>query len=49
MPGLEGEIVPNAHHIAAMAKPDEVNERIIQFLQRRALPASAAVESIHFR
>jgi pimeloyl-ACP methyl ester carboxylesterase len=34
MPGLEGAIVPDADHIAAMAQPDDVNERIIQFLQR---------------
>jgi pimeloyl-ACP methyl ester carboxylesterase len=34
MPGLEGDIVPDADHIAAMAQPDDVNERIIRFLQR---------------
>jgi pimeloyl-ACP methyl ester carboxylesterase len=34
MPTLEGEIVPNAHHIAAMARPGEINALIIQFLQR---------------
>jgi pimeloyl-ACP methyl ester carboxylesterase len=34
MPGLEGAIVPEADHIAAMAQPDDVNERIIRFLQR---------------
>ncbi|MGO9934923.1 MAG: alpha/beta fold hydrolase [Steroidobacteraceae bacterium] len=34
LPGLTGAIVPNADHIAAMAQPDDVNERIIQFLQR---------------
>jgi pimeloyl-ACP methyl ester carboxylesterase len=32
MPGLEGAIVPDADHIAAMAQPDDVNARIIQFL-----------------
>jgi len=32
MPQLEGGIVKNAHHIAAMAQPDVVNERIIRFL-----------------
>jgi pimeloyl-ACP methyl ester carboxylesterase len=37
MPGLEGAIVPNADHIAAMAQPDDVNERIIRFLQAGAL------------
>jgi pimeloyl-ACP methyl ester carboxylesterase len=33
MPGLEGEIVPGAHHLAAMAQPDAVNARIVNFLQ----------------
>jgi pimeloyl-ACP methyl ester carboxylesterase len=34
MPTLEARIIPGAYHIAAMAKPDEVNARIIEFLQR---------------
>lgn len=34
MPGIEADIVPDAHHIAAMAKPDDINARIRQFLQR---------------
>ncbi len=33
MPGLEGEIVLGAHHLAAMAQPDAVNARIAEFLQ----------------
>lgn len=33
MPGLEGEIVLGAHHLAAMAQPDAVNARIVDFLQ----------------
>ncbi len=33
MPGLHVALVPNADHIAAMAQPDAVNQRIIQFLQ----------------
>ena len=33
MPGLEGEIVPGAHHLAAMAQPDAVNARIVDFLK----------------
>ena len=33
MPGLEGEIVADAHHLAAMAQPDAVNARIVDFLQ----------------
>jgi pimeloyl-ACP methyl ester carboxylesterase len=32
MPGLEGAIVPDADHIAAMAQPDDVNARILSFL-----------------
>jgi pimeloyl-ACP methyl ester carboxylesterase len=36
MPRLEGAIVPDADHIAAMAQPRDVNERIIGFLQRNA-------------
>jgi pimeloyl-ACP methyl ester carboxylesterase len=33
MPALEGEIVHNAYHLAAMAQPDVVNARIIAFLE----------------
>jgi pimeloyl-ACP methyl ester carboxylesterase len=33
VPGLQGAVVPDADHIAAMAQPDEVNARIIGFLQ----------------
>jgi pimeloyl-ACP methyl ester carboxylesterase len=33
LPGLTGSIIQNADHIAAMAQPDDVNGRIIQFLQ----------------
>ena len=33
MPRLEGAIVPGADHIAAMAQPDDVNQRIIAFLE----------------
>ena len=33
MPGLEGEIVLGAHHLAAMSQPDVVNARIVDFLQ----------------
>jgi len=32
MPGLEGAVVPDADHIAAMAQPDDVNARIVRFL-----------------
>jgi pimeloyl-ACP methyl ester carboxylesterase len=34
MPRLEAEIVRGAHHLAAMAQPDAVNTRIIQFIGR---------------
>jgi pimeloyl-ACP methyl ester carboxylesterase len=33
MPSLKGAIVPDADHIAAMAQPDDVNARILTFLQ----------------
>jgi pimeloyl-ACP methyl ester carboxylesterase len=33
MPGLEGEIVPGTHHLAAKAQPDAVDARIVDFLQ----------------
>jgi len=36
MPGLQGAIVPNADHIAAMAQPDDVNARITGFLRSEA-------------
>jgi pimeloyl-ACP methyl ester carboxylesterase len=38
MPQLEGALVPNADHIAAMAQPDDVNARILEFLQRGRAP-----------
>ena len=36
MPGLAGAIVPGADHIAAMAQADDIDERIIRFLQQSA-------------
>ncbi|WP_242108263.1 alpha/beta fold hydrolase [Luteimonas aquatica] len=33
MPALEGAIVADADHIAAMAQPEDVNERILRFLR----------------
>jgi pimeloyl-ACP methyl ester carboxylesterase len=33
MPGLSGAIIPGAPHLAAMARPDDVNERIIRFIR----------------
>jgi pimeloyl-ACP methyl ester carboxylesterase len=35
MPSLEAHMIPGAHHMAAMAKPAEVNALIIQFLGSR--------------
>jgi pimeloyl-ACP methyl ester carboxylesterase len=34
MPGLSGAVIPHAHHLAALASPDEVNARILEFLKR---------------
>jgi pimeloyl-ACP methyl ester carboxylesterase len=39
MPGLSGAVIPNAPHLAGMAQPELVNERIIRFLRGIALPA----------
>lgn len=38
MPKLEGALVPDADHIAAMAQPDDVNRRILDFLERGRTP-----------
>ncbi|UJB19758.1 MULTISPECIES: alpha/beta fold hydrolase [Lysobacter] len=35
MPALETAVVADADHVAAMAQPDEVNARILRFLQPR--------------
>ena len=32
MPGLSGAIIPNAHHLAALACPHDVSSRILRFL-----------------
>ena len=32
LPGLQGAVVPDADHIAAMAQPEDVNRRILDFL-----------------
>jgi pimeloyl-ACP methyl ester carboxylesterase len=42
MPSLEAEMVPNAYHLTAMARPDEVNVRIIRFLA----PAAALRDDV---
>lgn len=36
MPGLRGDIIPNAHHLAALARPGDVNRRILEFLRQDA-------------
>jgi hypothetical protein len=33
LPGLQGAVIQDADHIAAMAQPDEVNARILAFLR----------------
>jgi len=33
MPGLAGAVIADAPHLAAMAQPEEVNERIVRFLR----------------
>jgi pimeloyl-ACP methyl ester carboxylesterase len=32
MPGLTGAVIADAHHIAALAQPEDVNRRILEFL-----------------
>jgi len=32
MPGLTGAVIADAHHLAALAQPEEVNRRILDFL-----------------
>lgn len=33
MPALRCAVVPNADHVAAMAQPEDVNGRIVEFLR----------------
>jgi pimeloyl-ACP methyl ester carboxylesterase len=42
MPGLSGAIIPNAHHLGALAQPEDVNDRILRFLAAGASAASLA-------
>jgi hypothetical protein len=44
MPQLKGAIIKGADHIAAMAQPHDVNERIIRFLQRGPTAGNPAGE-----
>lgn len=39
MPGLQGAIVPGAHHLAAMADPEFVNSAIVRFFRTAAARA----------
>jgi pimeloyl-ACP methyl ester carboxylesterase len=32
MPGLTGAVIADAHHLAALAQPEDVNRRILEFL-----------------
>jgi pimeloyl-ACP methyl ester carboxylesterase len=32
IPGVEIEIIPDAHHITALAQPEKFNQRILQFI-----------------
>jgi hypothetical protein len=34
MPRLEVDLVPEAHHIAALAQPERVSRRILEFVDR---------------
>lgn len=36
MPGLTGAVITDAHHIAALAQPEDVNRRILEFLDAGA-------------
>ena len=42
MPGLAGAVIPNAAHLASMAQPEDVNERIVRFLRGIAMRSEAA-------
>lgn len=46
MPGLSGAIVPNAHHLAALARPHDVNRRILRFLQADESTSVGAPRSV---
>jgi pimeloyl-ACP methyl ester carboxylesterase len=39
MPGLTGAVIADAHHLAALAQPEDVNRRILEFLGARACPS----------
>ena len=36
MPGLTGAVIADAHHLAALAQPEDVNRRILRFLRAGA-------------
>jgi pimeloyl-ACP methyl ester carboxylesterase len=31
IPNVEFEVIPSAHHITALANPEEVNQRLLRF------------------
>jgi pimeloyl-ACP methyl ester carboxylesterase len=31
IPGVQVEVIPNAHHVTAVANPEKVNQRLLQF------------------
>ncbi len=31
IPGVEIQVIPDAHHITALAQPEKVNQRLLQF------------------
>jgi pimeloyl-ACP methyl ester carboxylesterase len=41
MPGLTGAVISNAPHLAAVAQPEDVNERIVRFLRGIVIRAAA--------
>lgn len=46
MPALRAEIVPGAHHLAALARPDYVNDRILRFLEAAETARKNSVASV---
>lgn len=35
IPGLQVEVIPDAHHITALAQPEKVNQRLLQFFAEK--------------
>jgi pimeloyl-ACP methyl ester carboxylesterase len=34
IPNVEVQVIPNAHHVAAVAQPEKVNQRLLQFFEQ---------------